>query len=46
MEYIKLGNSGIEVSRLCLGCMGVKLTAEDVAYIDELYVPHRIVGAL
>lgn len=22
MEYIKLGNSGLEVSRLCLGCMG------------------------
>ena len=22
MEYTKLGNSGMEVSRLCLGCMG------------------------
>ena len=22
MDYIKLGNSGLEVSRLCLGCMG------------------------
>ena len=21
MQYVKLGNSGIEVSRLCLGCM-------------------------
>ena len=28
------------------GAFGVKLTAEDVAYIDELYVPHHIVGAL
>ncbi len=24
----------------------VKLTDEDAAYIDELYVPHKIVGAL
>ena len=24
----------------------VELSAEDVAYIDELYVPHKIVGAL
>ncbi len=22
MEYTKLGNSGLDVSRLCLGCMG------------------------
>ncbi|MHC1681442.1 MAG: aldo/keto reductase [Clostridiaceae bacterium] len=22
MEYVKLGNTGLEVSRLCLGCMG------------------------
>ena len=22
MEYVKLGNSGLDVSRLCLGCMG------------------------
>lgn len=21
MEYAKLGNSGIEISRLCVGCM-------------------------
>ncbi len=24
----------------------VKLTAEDIAYLEELYVPHKIVGAL
>ena len=102
MEYAKLGHSGIEVSRFCLGCMsfgdpeskmhawtlnpeesekiikhaldlginffdtancysagtseeylddavgafGVKLSREDIAYIDEAYVPHKIVGAL
>ena len=22
MEYVKLGNTGMDVSRLCLGCMG------------------------
>ena len=27
------------------GAFNVKLTKEDVAYIDELYVPHKITGA-
>lgn len=22
MEYVKLGNTGLDISRLCLGCMG------------------------
>jgi aryl-alcohol dehydrogenase-like predicted oxidoreductase len=22
MQYVKLGNSGLDVSRICLGCMG------------------------
>jgi len=22
MEYVKLGNTGLDVSRFCLGCMG------------------------
>ena len=26
--------------------LNVKLTAEDVAYLEELYVPHPIVGAI
>lgn len=28
------------------GALDIVLTAEDVAYLEELYVPHRIVGAL
>ena len=28
------------------GALAVKLTAEDVAYLDELYVPHAIKGAI
>ncbi len=28
------------------GAFGVKLSPEDVAYLEEPYVPHRIVGAL
>ena len=28
-----------------VGAFNVKLTAEDVAYLEELYVPHKIVGA-
>ena len=31
MEYIKLGNSDLEVSRICLGCMGFgDSTKEDI----------------
>ena len=28
------------------GALSVKLTAEEVAYLEELYVPHRVVGAI
>ena len=28
------------------GAFDISLTEEDVAYIDELYMPHKIVGAL
>ena len=27
-----------------IGALSVKLTQEDVTYLEELYVPHRIVG--
>ncbi len=27
-----------------VGALSVKLTQEDVAYLEEPYVPHRIVG--
>ncbi len=29
-----------------MGAFDVTLTTDDVAYLDELYVPHRIMGAL
>ncbi|MCE5343488.1 MAG: aldo/keto reductase [Eubacteriales bacterium] len=29
-----------------VGALDVKLTAEDIAYLEEPYVPHRIVGAI
>lgn len=28
------------------GALGVRLTQEDIAYLEERYVPHRIVGAI
>ncbi|MGN1016699.1 MAG: aldo/keto reductase [Faecousia sp.] len=28
------------------GALAVKLTAEDIAYLEEPYLPHRIVGAV
>lgn len=29
-----------------VNALNVKLTAEDISYLDELYVPHKIVGAI
>jgi hypothetical protein len=29
-----------------VGALNIKLTAEDVSYLEELYVPHKIAGAL
>ena len=29
MEYVKFGNAGVEVSRLCLGCMDFPLRLEE-----------------
>lgn len=42
MEYVKLGSTGMDVSRFCLG----KLSAEDIAFLEEPYIPHAVVGAL
>lgn len=28
------------------GALNVKLTDEDIAYLEERYIPHRIVGAI
>ena len=28
------------------GALDVKLSAEDVAYLEEMYVPHPVVGAI
>lgn len=29
-----------------VGALDVKLTDDDIAYLDELYIPHKTVGAL
>jgi hypothetical protein len=41
MEYVKLGSTGMDVSRFCLG-----KPAEDIAFLEEPYIPHAVVGAL
>ena len=93
MEYIKLGKSDLNVSRICMGCMGLgnaatgqhnwtvdetqtreiiahglcgfiylpyvglpyadgakavdlKLTEDEMAYLEELYVPHALAGVM
>ena len=59
MEYVKFGNNGLDVSKLCLDCMSfgvpehlvdavaalsIKLTPEEIAFQEELYVPHSVIG--
>lgn len=54
MEYTKLGNTDIEISKVCVGCMSFGKAGtmhdwtldEEVAYLEEPYIPHRIVGAI
>ena len=29
-----------------MGALAVTLTAEDIAYLEEPYLPHRVVGAI
>lgn len=44
-----LGNTDIKISKLCVGCLSfgkIWLWVKDVAYVDELYLPDKIVGAL
>ena len=53
MDYTKLGRSGLDVSRLCLGCMSFGVPEkgahpwtlnEEIAALEEPYVPHPVVG--
>ncbi|MBB3854470.1 aryl-alcohol dehydrogenase-like predicted oxidoreductase [Parageobacillus caldoxylosilyticus] len=30
MEYVKLGNTGLDVSRICLGCMALEYRVGDI----------------
>ncbi len=41
-----IGATKIKYLEEAVGSFDVKLTAEDVAYLEELYIPHRIVGAI
>lgn len=44
MEYTKLGNSDLNISRICMGCMG--FGKEGFAYLEEPYIPHDLVGVM
>ena len=66
MEYVKLGNSDLNVSRICLAkvesaivgatklhhiegavkSLDVRLTADDIRYLEEPYVPHDLSGVM
>lgn len=41
-----IGATKIKYLEEAVGSFDIKLTAEDVAYLEELYIPHRIVGAI
>lgn len=38
MEYVKLGNTA--------QALNVKLIGEDIAFLEKMYVPHKIVRAI
>ena len=52
MQYTKLGNSDLNVSKVCIGCkmsqiaLDVTLTPEEVEYLEELYVPHPLTSVV
>lgn len=41
-----IGTTKVEYLEDSVGALGVHLSSEDVAYLEEPYIPHRIVGAL
>lgn len=41
-----IGATKAEYFNDAVGALDIKLSPEDVAYLDELYVPHTIVGAI
>ena len=49
MEYVKLGNSDLNVSRICLGCMGfgdASIGQHSWTIGEEPYVPHNLSGVM
>ncbi len=50
MEYVKLGNSDLRVSRICLGfgdaTIGQHSSEDDIHYLEEPYVPHNLSGVM
>lgn len=41
-----IGSTKVSHLEDAIGALDVKLTEEDIAYLEEPYVPHRIVGAI
>ena len=41
-----IGGTKVKYYEDAVGCFDVKLTVEDIAYLEECYVPHAVVGAL
>lgn len=42
----QMGVSLMPYSPLAVGTLDIKLSDEDVAYLEEMYVPHPIIGAI
>ena len=44
MRYLNLGNTGLRVSRVCLGMMSFGRHESRRWALDEAYVPHPVSG--
>lgn len=40
------GNEGVKYIDDAVGALDIHLADEDVAYLEEMYVPHPVIGAI
>ena len=46
MQYTKLGNSDLNVSKVCIGCKMSQIALDVTLTLEELYVPHPLTSVV